>query len=839
MYAARITITRDMHMSVPQIVLVLLVAAWVADGKTQETSPASETSFSFKEGKPGRIRIGRYIGGPPGTTVYQSTPMDCDVHTHWRTLEPLRGKLHIYATFNPLRMNPVDYADGQPACRQTLTLGLKTGNDWRVALTVGVVDDNRASPAKKANYVPGLSNGKIEYYGMFMRPCTPYDLKMAVDLDCRRMTAFVSGRGDDEWFPLAVDAELAGPIELVNSLRVDQGAASTGIQDAIVQTTPWPEGEEIRPHPRAKKRAVQDGQGFRFQPMRSLWMQAGRHVTVARTPNEPKNWWLGFPDVVQTGPTSFVCVHNDGAGHGGAGRVWARLSNDLGKTWPKAVVVHPGPTNTPRIEKLKDGSLVISADMYPGPYRVFFFRSADGGATWTHVGVLHPVEAGGHDSCVPSRVKEMSDGSWLVAASMTRGKAFNCDGEVLEFYRSTDQGKTWKYYSRLEGEPPHSLSEPSIVEPKDGRWLLFAREGYGRLPGVRSLSTDQGKTWSRTEDMAFGVHGRTCAGLLSDGRVLMTFRACYGPVGLWAWIDEPEAKQPPLVSGAHFNDRRSCGLKDGALHIDSDGLCGQFTKYSFRCPNSGDDRIEVTAECRVESNAGKAATVAVPYVGRLRVFPDHAEFARDPNLRFDVRPDRFHTYRVVVAGDKAAVSVDGQETLRLPKRTEAVARLAWSPVKASVYPMEFGNEMAEGPDQQFDWAPDSPPAKTDSPAKSGELASVLLNNITPAVTGYSLWRRVEVRYADARGEYYKASWNASENVFPDQYQLDHMILVDASIAGVDEGYSGWRELPDGRVFVVNYTDDTARWNCDASYPPLGVSWIRGTFIRPEELRKPH
>jgi len=422
-------------------------------------------------------------------------------------------------------------------------------------------------------------------------------------------------------------------------------------------------------------------------------------VTVARTPDLDfgwwegyrPGWWLGFPDVVQTGPTTLVATHNDGPGHGGGGRIWVRHSADLGQTWTKAIVVRYGGCNCPRLTQLRDGSLVLNADLYANPYCNVFYRSTDGGHRWTEIGGFNPIEAGGHDCCVPSRITELKDGSWLVVGSWASGKAFELtQGEVLEFYRSTDQGRTWTLYNSL-GENPRGLSEASIIPLRDGRWMLVAREGYGRLPGVRCFSGDEGKTWSRFEELPFGVHGRTCGGLLSDGRVLMTARAYYGPVGLWAWIDEPDAKLPPYAVGVHYNDRHNKGLKDGALCIDSDGACGQFTKYIFRCPNGPDTRLEVTAEVKVTANHGRAATLSIPYVGKLRIFPDQAQFAHDPKLRIDIEPGRFHAYRIVGDEREAVIYVDGVRKLVTPRRQDDVAPLAWSPIKASAYPLEFGN----------------------------------------------------------------------------------------------------------------------------------------------------
>jgi len=113
--------------------------------------------------------------------------------------------------------------------------------------------------------------------------------------------------------------------------------------------------------------------------------------------------------------------------------------------------------------------------------------------------------------------------------------------------------------------------------------------------------------------------------------------------------------------------------------------------------------------------------------------------------------------------------------------------------------------------------------------------SVFLKNIPREVTGYSVWRRLSVKTDTSLEGTREVHWNAEDDLFPDQYQLDRLIEIQGSISGADQGYSGWVELPDGRIFVVNYTDDTARWNCDASGPELGVSWIRGTYVLPSDL----
>ena len=62
-----------------------------------------------------------------------------------------------------------------------------------------------------------------------------------------------------------------------------------------------------------------------------------------------------------------------------------------------------------------------------------------------------------------------------------------------------------------------------------------------------------------------------------------------------------------------------------------------------------------------------------------------------------------------------------------------------------------------------------------------------------------------------------------------------VIEIDATIGGGDQGYSGWAELPDGRVFVVNYTDDRSPACLNTPNWPSGLPYIRGTYVLPAEL----
>jgi hypothetical protein len=310
--------------------------------------------------------------------------------------------------------------------------------------------------------------------------------------------------------------------------------------------------------------------------------------------------------------------------------------------------------------------------------------------------------------------------------------------------------------------------------------------------------------------------------LLKDGRIMNTFRSGVGRAALRAWIGDAEDNTTSQPAGAHFNDMHSVGLKDDALHIDNDGRRGHFTKYTLRSPDAVADAhqttIEVTFEVQAVENQGRAATVSIPFAGKLRIFPDHVEFAHDPALRIEVTPGEFHNYRVVSAVAGTQIFVDGELKLDTDKAASNVRVLPWG--KTSDYALEFGNE-AKGLN-----------------AKAVEISQTMPDvypaNLTAEVTGYSIWKTFSAVYDDPQTTRQELSWSAAKDRFPDQYQLDHIVEVEASAAGHDQGYSEWTQLDDGRIFVVHYTDDASAAS-RVNPHNFGVPWIHGTFLSLSDL----
>ena len=732
------------------------------------------------------------------------------IRTHQAELAPTAGQVFVYATLAMGQQNPIPYLDDQPQGKQVVTLGQTNEGKFAPAVRFGV----RESIREKGFMTTYLSDGQLEYYGMWLRPNTPYDFKLQLDLANQRMTVWCSGHGDDDWYLLAAGAPLMSTVTEIDQVRVEQAPGAAGVRNLMVRTEPQKVAERVQPHPSAKpNRVVGPGRGFKFQSMRSTWCLADRRVTVCRK----QGLHFSFPDVAQIDPTSLVCIFDNVSHSSGASRGESiTISHDLGQTWSEP---KPSP-GSGWIQKLKDGTLLLFADKS--------FYSNDGGTSWSKLAFINRQDFGGPDKVskgLSGPITELPDGSWLSVSSSTRGDwtPQNCE-QYIEAFRSADRGQTWEYLSSVESGPLRSNNEATSVVLKDGRLLLFARDDRSDgFPGIKAFSRDNGQTWE-PQELPFAIQGRTDTGMLHDGRVMVTFRSMFKGA-LWAWIGDPDDATPYRAVGVHFNDKQSIGLKDGALHIDNDGVRGQFTQYFLRQPDSVDTKIDVTVEVKVLSNQGRAATLSVPHVGKLRFFPDSVELVHDTSdtakWTTPVAPEKFHTYRVLRDGDRATVYVDGELALETDQVDRSVMEMPYTPVKeVSVYRLALGNE-----------------------SERKQLHSRICDNdISLRVTGHVIWRRAEVVQEDPQVGRYEVSWSAERDGFPDQHQLDHIIEIGASIAGNDQGYSGWIQLDDGRIFVVDYTDDGAPINTGPQaghqarvWPRLGITWIRGTYLLPSDL----
>ena len=695
----------------------------------------------------------KHVGGlpewrPEGGVVATDTPQDVSAP---RPSAP--------AGFETQERQPLP--DGQPQFLETIALGRRVADKFLPAIRFGLSNDRQH--AGLASVCGWVSDGKVDYFGPFLRPATPDEFKLRVDFKNQRLSAWVNGPGDDDWFLLVEDAVLLLDVPKIDGAQVEMSSNAPPIEGLQGRMEPHPELETVRPQPRVKRdRVVDVDREFRFQSPRSAWRQPGKQVTVFRQPGVH----AALVDVALASPRHWIAVWRP-PHTGGSRGISVASSHDLGRTWEGPILLTPhGTVTCPRIQRLWNGSLIVLSDSGGGVDSVDVWRSADEGKTWNKLPTFEPRRAGGGNACYASdRFLELRDGSWLLSTSCEAWipgvrQSIRGDTERLDFYRSTDGGQTWSFVSGPLASPPHILSEPSTLEIAPGRLVSYARDSNGARPGARLESNDAGKT-EKWRDLPFPIVERNCVGVLSDGRVMNTFRAAVGRASLWAWVGDTDDATGPQPVGAHFNDRRSVGLREGGLHIDNDGVRGQFTKYFWPSLESPQSRLDLRFEVKVLANSGRAASVVVSFAGVLRLFPDHVAMAHDPALRADIKPGEFHTYRIQSRKEQMQLWIDGQFIWETDKGLDRLEKVSsWLPVVIPRHGLAFGNEVVDSTNWFY--------------VKPTDLGS--------EVSGHSTWRSFEATTENPHENTGRrvVSWKASNDRFPDQYQLNHIVEVEAS-----------------------------------------------------------
>ena len=97
--------------------------------------------------------------------------------------------------------------------------------------------------------------------------------------------------------------------------------------------------------------------------------------------------------------------------------------------------------------------------------------------------------------------------------------------------------------------------------------------------------------------------------------------------------------------------------------------------------------------------------------------------------------------------------------------------------------------------------------------------------------GRSYWRSFSYTAKNRTHADFSWSWRAEDGLWPDDYQRRRLIQIHANHPDQkpwpDNGYSSWLRLPDGRIFLVDYT------NC-GDVP--NTSHLVGVYLEPEDIR---
>jgi len=258
-------------------------------------------------------------------------------------------------------------------------------------------------------------------------------------------------------------------------------------------------------------------------------------------------------------------------------------SDDDGATWskPRVVIDPTDPPNSPQRRALV-GNLWTDPS---GRLWLFFDQSLgyfDGrGGDWyircDNPDADEPVWTAPTrfaDGCTLNKPTILSNGDWLLPVSLwTRDrigpavlKEAHHDLDAIRManvFASTDQGKTW---TRRDGVafPGTDFDEHMIVELRDGRLWMLARTKKGIS---ESFSTDRGATWSEPQPSAIqNVSARFFIRRLASGNLLLVKN---GPIdqrlprrsSLTAFLSEDDGKT--WGKGLLLDDRAEVSYPDG------------------------------------------------------------------------------------------------------------------------------------------------------------------------------------------------------------------------------------------------------------------------------------
>jgi len=522
----------------------------------------------------------------------------------------------------------------------------------------------------------------------------------------------------------------------------------------------------------------------------------------------PKGWYHSVAGIAET-DDGLVAVYRLSDAHTcNLSHIMVTYSHDGGRTWTghhsiseKNVYQDHGIWVAPQLSKLSDGRLVIISDFgdrspsndwpmlskWQQPSRGMsnhLFWSYDNGKTWK--GPQKIDDVGGE----PSYIVELSDGTLMYTRteSQETDQIWNAPLPWGNTYYSSvavfsdDGGKTWDRASNLADSPLHGDCEVGVVELAPDTLLALTRIGFGGgrfgQPSRMIYSFDNGRSWKKHK-MAPFYGQRNIVRKLHSGDLFVTYRHRWGTWASYGVLLDPDKSYGFQPSSFIWNEE-NCTINEDVMKINSQkGPKGQvqFSLYPAQAPSS-----EVTIETELKVAASdKNGCIINAGIG-IRFEPDKISIVQKPETYLNIDATKWHKYKIIREKGKIYIYVDGN--------LELTERIAGQEIRY----VSFGNGGAQQNQSLTYW-----------------------KNLSANV--------------DNKNDY-SIDWNwDAKNGYPDQFRREHEILLDKS---ADSGYSGWTQLKNGNIVIVDYTNEqiyNATWQHDSQ------PFIRSYLTNEEFLRK--